>query len=106
MNDEATELDHLLFGTKFAHEDTGEKRICALQATENQDVLVFDYCHWGNVNVLVMKFEARGLFILERTDKRIADPVINVLMRVRTSLKSVVCDNAVEFLKVRPVCEK
>lgn len=48
---EANELDYLLFGAKFSHEDDGNKRIGALEATENQEVLVFDYCHWGNNNV-------------------------------------------------------
>lgn len=104
---EAAELDHLLFGSKFAHDDVGDRvKVGALQATENQDVLVFDYCHWGPNNVLVMKFEARGLYILERTPTRTADPVMNVLKRVRTSLKSVVCDNAPEFLKVRRLCDE
>lgn len=99
-------MDHLLFGSKFAHDEEGQRYVGALEATENQDVLVFDYCHWGPNNVLVMKFEARGLYFLERTPNRTADPVIQLLKRVRASIKSVVCDNAPEFLKVRRTCDE
>lgn len=106
VTSEANELDHLLFGAKFAHEEDGVRLMGALEATENQEVLVFDYCHWGNNNVLVMKFEARGLYFLEKTERRTAEPVINLIKRVRTTLKSVVCDNAPEFLRVKSVCDE
>lgn len=75
-DDDIKALDDLLFGEKAAFDEDRNRVVGALNATESQDVLVFDYCHWGPVNVLVMKLEGRGLYFLQHTSKRTAEPVI------------------------------
>lgn len=53
-----------------------------------------------------MKLEARGLYFLHKSPNRTGDPVIKLILRIHRSLQAVVCDNAPEFLKIRPVCER
>lgn len=103
---DALALDSLLFGDKMAKSEDQVHFVGALQASESFDVLVLDYCHWGPNNVLVMKLEGRGIFFLEWTPNRTAEPVIKLLDRIHRSVRAVVCDNAPEFIKLRKVCEE